>query len=58
MSPDALTACAYDESTFSFSKLTDIYDPNFLPGALKYGDLPALTRLVKQKCPLAELAGK
>ncbi len=58
MSADALTAYSCDETTFSFSKLTDIYDPNFLPGALKYGDLRGLTRLVKLKCSLEELGGK
>jgi hypothetical protein len=30
---------------FRFSNLTDIHDPNFLPGGAKYGDLPALLAL-------------
>jgi dienelactone hydrolase len=58
MAGDTLTACSYDESSFSFSKIASIYDVNFLPGALKYGDIPALTRLVKQKCPMDELREK
>ena len=30
---------------FRFSNVTDIHDPNFLPGGAKYGDLPALLAL-------------
>jgi dienelactone hydrolase len=29
-------------SGFRFGKLTEIHDPNFLPGGAKYGDLPGL----------------
>ena len=34
-----------DTQGFRFAKLTDVQDVNFVPGAVKYGDLPAVLRL-------------
>ena len=43
---DHAVAClAVDTAGFRFASLTDFLDPNFLPGAVKYGDLPALLAL-------------
>jgi dienelactone hydrolase len=36
---------AIDTAGFRFAQETDIYGVNFLPGAVKYGDLPALLAL-------------
>ncbi len=36
---------AIDSRGFRFSQITDYRDPNFLPGAVKYGDLPAFLAL-------------
>ena len=36
---------AVDAGTFSFADLKSYRDPNFLPGAVKYGDLKSLRRL-------------
>jgi hypothetical protein len=36
---------AIDSAGFRFAKLDSIDDVNFLPGAVKYGDLPALLAL-------------
>lgn len=38
-------ALALDTAGFRFASLKDQYDPMFVPGAVKYGDLPALIRL-------------
>jgi dienelactone hydrolase len=42
---DAFTRAAVDLAGFRFSRLTDVYDINFLPGAVKYGGLPGLLAL-------------
>jgi dienelactone hydrolase len=34
-----------DTGSFRFGKVLDLHDPNFLPGAAKYGDIPALLAL-------------
>ena len=34
-----------DTQGFRFAKLTSVWDTNFVPGAVKYGDLPALLSL-------------
>jgi hypothetical protein len=34
-----------DTGGFRFSAILDLWDPNFLPGGAKYGDLPALLAL-------------
>ncbi|GIW78604.1 MAG: acetylxylan esterase [Gemmatales bacterium] len=36
---------AYDTVGFRFASVKNPYSPNFLPGAVKYGDLPALIAL-------------
>ena len=40
-----LLRSAIDTGKFSFSKLLDYRDPNFLPGAAKYGGLKMMTSL-------------
>jgi dienelactone hydrolase len=42
---DAVTRTAVDFDQFRFEKITATSDPMLLPGALKYGGLPALTAL-------------
>ncbi len=42
---DAFARAAVDLGGFRFAGLTDVYDINFLPGAVKYGDLPGLLAL-------------
>lgn len=42
---DAVTAVDADPGSFSFASLKDAWDVNFVPGAVKYGDIPALRRL-------------
>ncbi len=41
-SGNAVTATALDTRGFRFANLSDIYDPDFLPGAAKYGDLSGM----------------
>jgi len=41
----AIDRAAVDTEGFRFAGLTSYRDPNFLPGAVKYGDLPALLAL-------------
>ncbi len=36
---------ACDTEGFRFAKLTDVWDANFMPGAAKYGDVPAILSL-------------
>jgi hypothetical protein len=40
-----ISAFALDLEGFRFDKLTSPWDPNFVPGAVKYGDVPALLKL-------------
>ncbi len=42
---DQIDRAAVDTAGFRFSALRTYRDPNFLPGAVKYGDLPALLAL-------------
>jgi dienelactone hydrolase len=42
---DAVHKAAIDTGGFRFVDLNSYRDPNFLPGAVKYGDLPALLAL-------------
>lgn len=42
---DNLGAAAIDSGGFRFETLGSWRDPNFLPGAVKYGDLPAMVAL-------------
>jgi dienelactone hydrolase len=43
---DAIDGVAIDTEGFRFAELTDYADARFLPGAVKYGDLPGLLGLV------------
>lgn len=45
-SDDEVDRAAIDTQGFRFAMLTDVYDVNFLPGALKYGDVPGLLALI------------
>ena len=38
-----------ENNRFRFANLKSYRDPNFLPGAVKYGDLPALMKLSRDK---------
>lgn len=42
---DAVTRVAVNTEGFRFADLSSFRDPNFLPGAVKYGDLPGLLSL-------------
>lgn len=42
---DAIHCLAIDTAGFRFASITDLQDVNFLPGAVKYGDLPGLLAL-------------
>jgi pimeloyl-ACP methyl ester carboxylesterase len=42
---EAVGRTAADLQQFSFHTLTDVADPRMLPGALKYGDIPAFAAL-------------
>lgn len=42
---DAVTRTAVNTEGFRFADLKDIYDINFIPGAVKYDDLPGLLAL-------------
>lgn len=39
---NAIKKAAFDTGGFRFADIKDYRDPNFLPGAVKYGDLPSL----------------
>jgi hypothetical protein len=41
----AVSRAALDTREFRFADLSDVYDVNFLPGAVKYGDVPGLLAL-------------
>ncbi len=43
--PQALQRAAIDTGGFRFASLTAIDDPNFVPGAVKYADVPGLLAL-------------
>lgn len=45
LSGDAVSSVAVDTAGFRFGKITEIRDVNLLPGAVKYGDVPALLAL-------------
>jgi hypothetical protein len=45
LAKEALAGAEVEQTDFRFASVTDYRDPAFLPGALKYGDLPALRRL-------------
>ena len=52
---DAITASAYETEGFTFASVTDVYAADFLPGAVKYGDVPALEKLQAHKVAPQEL---
>jgi hypothetical protein len=41
----SIARAALDTQGFRFSNIGDVYDAHFLPGAVKYGDLPGLLAL-------------
>jgi len=45
LNPGLLTSLSVDTQGFRFESITDIRDVNLLPGAVKYGDLPAYLAL-------------
>ena len=55
---DAVSNLALDTGNFRFAKLTDYRDVNFLPGAVKYGDLPAVLNLCSPKATFVRTAKK
>lgn len=46
MLKDTIAGAAIDTEGFRFASLTDVWDPMFVPGAVKYGDVPALLKLI------------
>lgn len=46
---DAIDHVAIDTQGFRFANLTDYADPQFLPGTVKYGDLPGLLNLLGER---------
>jgi hypothetical protein len=45
MMNDALAGAVIDTGGFRFASLSDQWDPLFVPGAVKYGDMPGLIEL-------------
>ncbi len=45
----AISSLAVDTEGFRFGDITDVRDVNFLPGAIKYGDIPALLTLASRQ---------
>lgn len=43
--PDQFTGAVIDTEGFRFASINESSDPMFVPGAVKYGDVPALLRL-------------
>ena len=43
---NAVNKVALGTNGFRFAKLTDVYDPMLLPGAVRYGDLPGILALL------------
>jgi hypothetical protein len=46
MAGDSVHKVAIDTGGFRFGRITDIRDVNLWPGAVKYGDLPAVLALI------------
>ena len=42
---EQVDAAAFDTQSFRFASFTDQYQPMFVPGAVKYGDVPGLIKL-------------
>lgn len=47
-----LTGAVIDTAGFRFASLTDQWHPLFVPGAVKYGDIPGLVRLADPLHPV------
>ena len=45
MASDAVQRLVCDTEGFRFAKLENVWDVNFVPGAAKYGDVPAILSL-------------
>lgn len=45
LAPDTVHQLVCDTEGFRFAKLDDVWDLNFVPGAAKYGDVPAILSL-------------
>lgn len=45
LAPDTVKELVCDTEGFRFAQLNDVWDVNFMPGAVKYGDVPALLAL-------------
>ena len=55
MTPAGIVSSVKMEATaFRFAGLTDPFDVRLLPGAVKYGDLPAVLALVRKRYPVEE----
>ena len=48
--PEVSHVCI-DSESFRFGGVTDIRDPMFLPGAVKYGDLPGILSIIAPRRP-------
>jgi dienelactone hydrolase len=51
MSKSALSGAVIDTGGFRFASLDDQWNPMFVPGAVKYGDVPALLKLSESLKP-------
>ncbi|MCG8600165.1 MAG: alpha/beta hydrolase family protein [Verrucomicrobiales bacterium] len=47
--PESVGQLTLDDDSFRFADLTSYRDPDFIPGAVKYGDLPGLVEAVKER---------
>ena len=52
MVKDSLAGAVIETGGFRFASLTDQWDPRFVPGAVKYGDVPVLLRLAASLRPM------
>jgi dienelactone hydrolase len=46
---DRVTGVAFAETAFRFAGVHDVFAPNFLPGALKYGDVDELVKQIRNR---------
>lgn len=46
---DAIDRAIIEQDAFDFDQITDLSDPNLLPGALKYGGMPAIRGLCSSR---------
>ncbi len=45
----SISSVTIDDDSFRFADITSYRDPNFIPGAVKYGDFPGLIELLPKK---------